>query len=117
LEDLLLPNLAHNQETLYDIDCVQRILDHFVHRDQLSQPIVPPAAPPLDDDHAIGSSPSLAPWVMVGNLIDDYLAEVAPDVNVKPSKFQTLAEFLPDIARVSEDRLYRAVDIYLKVCL
>ena len=30
LEDLLIPKMGYSLETLYDIDCVQRILDHFV---------------------------------------------------------------------------------------
>jgi hypothetical protein len=29
LDDLLMPNLGYHVETLYDIDCVQRILDYF----------------------------------------------------------------------------------------
>ncbi|RLN23431.1 BTB/POZ domain-containing protein [Panicum miliaceum] len=30
LDDLLVPNLGYHVETLYDIDCVQRILDYFM---------------------------------------------------------------------------------------
>ncbi|KAM6589248.1 hypothetical protein CsatA_011853 [Cannabis sativa] len=30
LEDLLIPSMGYSMETLYDIDCVQRILDHFM---------------------------------------------------------------------------------------
>ncbi|WZZ22446.1 hypothetical protein YC2023_123833 [Brassica napus] len=30
LEDLLIPNMGYSAETLYDIDSVQRILDHFM---------------------------------------------------------------------------------------
>ena len=114
LEDLLLPNLAYNLDTLYDIDCVQRILEHFILREQSSRSIIPPMT--SDDDEHMIDSPSLTPMMMVARLMDDYLAEIAPDVNVKPSKFQSLAEALPDFARVSNDGLYRAIDIYLKVC-
>eukprot|EP00250_Pteridium_aquilinum_P016457 c23112_g1_i1 orf=39-1952(+) len=111
LEDLLLPNLAYNLETLYDIDCVQRILDHFLLLDQSAGPL---SSPSSDDDGRMASSPSLTPMMMVARLMDGYLGEVAPDVNLKPSKFQSLAEACPDFARVSDDGLYRAIDIYLK---
>ncbi|CAH9141629.1 unnamed protein product [Cuscuta epithymum] len=30
LDDLLIPNIGYSAETLYDIDCFQRILDHFL---------------------------------------------------------------------------------------
>ncbi|KAI5078256.1 hypothetical protein GOP47_0005927 [Adiantum capillus-veneris] len=112
LEDLLLPNLTYNLETLYDIDCVQRILDHFLLLDQSTGGTL--SSPNSDDDGQAASSPSLTPMAMVARLMDSYLGEVAPDVNLKPSKFQSLAEALPDFARVSDDALYRAIDIYLK---
>ena len=51
----------------------------------------------------------------VGGLIDLYLAEVAPDPRLKPSKFLALAVALPDIARDSYDRMYQAIDMYLEV--
>lgn len=111
LEDLLLPNLAYNLETLYDIDCAQRILDHFLLLDQSGGPL---SSRYSDDEDHVAGSPSLAPMMMVARLVDGYLGEVAPDVNLKPSKFQSLAEALPDFARVSDDSLYRAIDIYLK---
>ena len=112
LEDLLLPNLTYNLETLYDIDCVQRILDHFLLLDQTNRPI---SSPSSDDEGHMISSPSLTPTMMVARLMDGYLAEVAPDVNLKLPKFQSLAEAFPDFARVSNDGLYRAIDIFLKV--
>ncbi|KAK3122649.1 hypothetical protein QOZ80_8AG0616330 [Eleusine coracana subsp. coracana] len=42
------------------------------------------------------------------------IAEVAPDVNLKLPKFQSLAAAIPDYARPIDDGLYRAIDIYLK---
>jgi len=39
---------------------------------------------------------------------------VALDSNILPSKFISLAELLPDHARLVTDGLYRAVDIFLK---
>jgi hypothetical protein len=51
----------------------------------------------------------------VAKLVDNYLAEIAPDANLKLTKFIALAEILPEYARVVDDGLYRAIDIYLKV--
>ncbi|KAI7987131.1 BTB/POZ domain-containing protein SETH6 [Camellia lanceoleosa] len=48
-------------------------------------------------------------------LLDNCLAEVALDSNLMPLKFIALAELLPDHARIVNDGLYRAVDIFLKV--
>lgn len=111
LEDLLMPNFSYSMETLYDVDCVQRILEHFLAMDQVTG-----GASPGSDDGQLMGSPSLTPITMVAKLIDGYLAEVAPDVNLKLPKFQALAAAVPEYARPLDDGLYRAIDIYLKVC-
>ncbi|XP_023762188.1 BTB/POZ domain-containing protein At5g03250 [Lactuca sativa] len=51
---------------------------------------------------------------MVANLIDNYLAEVASDVNLKLKKFQSLVATVTDFARSIDEGMYRAIDIYLK---
>ena len=51
----------------------------------------------------------------VSKLLDNYLAEIAKDPNLTISKFQVLAEALPENARKCHDGLYRAIDTYLKV--
>ncbi|XP_073061256.1 BTB/POZ domain-containing protein At1g30440-like [Primulina eburnea] len=109
LEDLLMPNFSYSMETLYDVDCVYRILEHFMAVDQ----VLGGASPGSDDGHLMGS-PSLTPITMVAKLIDGYLAEVAPDVNLKLPKFQSLMAAVPEYARPLDDGLYRAIDIYLK---
>lgn len=50
----------------------------------------------------------------VGGLIDKYLGEIAPDQNLKVSKFLGVAESLPDCARDCFDGVYKAIDIYLE---
>ncbi|KAK6932093.1 BTB/POZ domain [Dillenia turbinata] len=110
LEDLLMPNFSHSMETLYNVDCVQRILEHFLAMDQATGG----ASPCSIDDGQLMGSPSLTPITMVAKLIDGYLAEVAPDVNLKLPKFQSLAAAVPEYARPLDDGLYRAIDIYLK---
>lgn len=111
LEDLLMPNFSYSMETLYNVDCVQRILEHFLAMDQATGD----ASPCSTEDGQLSGSPSLTPFTMVAKLIDGYLAEVAPDVNLKLPKFQALAAAVPEYARPLDDGLYRAIDIYLKV--
>ncbi|KAL3616845.1 hypothetical protein CASFOL_039239 [Castilleja foliolosa] len=110
LEDLLMPNFSYSMETLYDVDCVQRVLEHFLKMDQVAGDVSPGS---VEDGQLMGS-PSLTPITMVAKLIDGYLAEVAPDVNLKLPKFQALAASVPEYARPLDDGLYRAIDIYLK---
>ncbi|TKV92332.1 hypothetical protein SEVIR_9G156800v4 [Setaria viridis] len=107
LEDLLLPNFSYTMETLYNVECVHRILDHFLAMDQANGG----DSPCLDD---VMASPSLTPITSVAKLIDGYLAEIAPDINLKLPKFQALASAVPEYARPLDDGLYRAIDIYLK---
>ncbi|KAK4348207.1 hypothetical protein RND71_034546 [Anisodus tanguticus] len=108
LEDLLMPNFSYSMETLYNVECVQRILEQFLAMDQGTGGESPCS---IDDDEQLMG---LTPITMVAKLIDGYLAEVAPDVNLKLPKFQTLAASVPEYARPLDDGLYRAIDIYLK---
>ncbi|KAK6942813.1 BTB/POZ domain [Dillenia turbinata] len=111
VEDLLIPNKGYTVETLYDIECVQRIVDHFMSLNQLAN-ISSPSI--LEEDQLMDGSYSLTSMTMVANLVDAYLAEVAPDVNLKFPKFQQLAAVIPDYARPLADGIYHAIDIYLK---
>ncbi|KAJ7213804.1 hypothetical protein O6H91_20G022600 [Diphasiastrum complanatum] len=111
LDDLLLPNYSYSVETLYDIETVQRILDHFLILN--GRPQSPSSIQSFEEAPAM-SSPSVTPLMRVAALMDAYLAEVAPDANLKLEKFQSLAEGLPDFSRVLDDGLYRAIDLYLK---
>ncbi|TYJ39872.1 hypothetical protein E1A91_A04G099200v1 [Gossypium mustelinum] len=112
LVDLLIPNMGYS-ETLYDVDCVQRILDHFMLVQQAAALATPPG---IAEEGQImkGSPDSLTPITMVANLIDGFLAEVASDVNFKLPKFEALAATIPDYARPVDDGLYHAIDVYMK---
>ncbi|XP_044509657.1 BTB/POZ domain-containing protein At5g66560 [Mangifera indica] len=100
LDDLLIPSYSYLNETLYDVNCVERILAYYLEGLQIQQ---------HQDDTARS-----APLMLVGKLIDGYLAEIGSDTNLKPDKFYNLAISLPDQARLFDDGLYRAVDVYLK---
>ncbi|CAO2820563.1 unnamed protein product [Amaranthus hypochondriacus] len=113
LVDLMIPNTGFASDTLYDIDCVQRIVDHFM---QMQLGVSGTSSPTTVENsgQVTNASQSMASMTLVAELIDSYLAEVAPDVNCKPSKFQSLAAVIPDNARPRSDGFYHAVDIYLK---
>ncbi|KAK8611259.1 hypothetical protein V6N13_131317 [Hibiscus sabdariffa] len=111
LVDLLIPNMSYS-ETLYDINCVQRILDHFLLVEQASAITTP--ANIVKEGQLMNGSESLEPMTMVARLIDGFLAEVAPDVNFKLPNFEALAASIPDYARPLDDGLYHAIDTYLK---
>ncbi|KAK9714247.1 hypothetical protein RND81_06G081300 [Saponaria officinalis] len=113
LVDLLIPNTNYSSETLYDLDCFQRIVDHFMQI-QLNMPGTSSPMALSNDDQLVTASQTISSMTLVAELVDLYLAEVAPDVNVKPSKFQSIAAIIPDYARTIYDGFYHAIDIYLK---
>ncbi|KAI9089164.1 hypothetical protein K1719_029443 [Acacia pycnantha] len=106
LDDLLIPSYSYLNETLYDVDCVERILAHFLAG--LEGRITAAA---VDGDGGVARSPAL---MVLGKLIDGYLSEIASDANLKPDRFYNFALSLPNQARLFDDGLYRAVDVYLK---
>ncbi|XP_021300961.1 BTB/POZ domain-containing protein DOT3 [Herrania umbratica] len=107
VNDLLIPNYKNEdqgimvnspeQRTMHNIEVVQRILDYFLMHEQQQQQQQP----------KIGKT-------NVSKLLDNYLAEIARDPYLSITKFQVLAESLPENARSCDDGLYRAIDIYLK---
>ncbi|ERN17651.1 BTB/POZ domain-containing protein At5g66560 isoform X1 [Amborella trichopoda] len=122
LDDLLLPSYSYLIETLYDIECVARILGYFLEGRRNIRSSTAGEREEEDEEgdgdgeeeEEFEGSPARNPLILVGKLIDGYLAEVASDANLRPEKFYDLAIALPDQARVFDDGLYRAVDVYLK---
>ncbi|XP_057971462.1 BTB/POZ domain-containing protein At3g08570 [Malania oleifera] len=107
LDDLLIPNI-HSGDSLFDVDSVHRILVNFLQQIEEEE----------SEEYGFESegvgSPSHGSVLKVGRLIDAYLAEIAPDPYLTSQKFIAMIEILPDYARVIDDGLYRAIDIYLK---
>ncbi|KAJ6419428.1 hypothetical protein OIU84_029524 [Salix udensis] len=107
VNDLLIPNYKSEeqgkmvkpleQRTMHNTDVVRRIVEYFLMHEQEQQQL------PLTS----GKS-------SVSKLLDNYLAEVAKDPNLSITKFQVLAEALPEKARTCDDGIYRAIDTYLK---
>ncbi|XP_047088581.1 BTB/POZ domain-containing protein At5g66560-like [Lolium rigidum] len=115
LEDVLIPSFSGAAETLYDVDCVERIVRHFLSdEDEASSSAAAITEEEVAARRTTASRPSAVTMVQVGKLVDNYLAEVASDANLKPAKFCELALALPDHARIYDDGVYRAVDVYLK---
>ncbi|KAK1650097.1 hypothetical protein QYE76_067902 [Lolium multiflorum] len=101
---------VQQHQTLYDTDVVTRIFSVFLNLDDDNE----------EDggggfDYDSPRSPKQSALVKASKLLDSYLAEIALDSNLVPSKFISLAELLPDHARLVTDGIYRAVDIFIKV--
>ncbi|XP_073157841.1 BTB/POZ domain-containing protein At1g03010-like [Henckelia pumila] len=117
LEDILIPvsSYGNNHSHSYDIDTILRIFSIFLNRDEDD-----------DDDKQFRDesemvfgfdspgSPKQSSIIKVSKLLDNYLAEVALDSNLTPSKFIALMELLPGHSRMVHDGLYRASDMFLK---
>ncbi|KAF4375112.1 hypothetical protein CsatB_024203 [Cannabis sativa] len=107
LDDLLIPSYSFTGDTLFDVDSVQRIMTNFLDYEMSGTRYVFNG----DDDYV---SPPQSELERVGKLMENYLAEIASDRNLPVSKFNSLAELIPEQSRVTEDGMYRAIDIYLK---
>ncbi|XP_074273570.1 BTB/POZ domain-containing protein At3g19850 [Silene latifolia] len=94
LDDLLMFGQTDNEtdQGVYDVNLVVRLIRVFVQCEGLS----------------------IERLNKVGRLVDQYLAEISPDHNLKISKFIRVAQSLPDLARDCFDGVYRAIDIYLE---
>ncbi|GFZ04625.1 phototropic-responsive NPH3 family protein [Actinidia rufa] len=118
LEDILIPANAHgdNHNPMYDTDSILRIFSIFLNLDEDDDEDnhLRDESEMVYDFDSLGS-PKQSSILKVSKLLDSYLAEVALDSNLMPSKVIALAELLPDHARIVNDGLYRAVDIFLKV--
>ncbi|MFS7985583.1 putative SKP1/BTB/POZ domain superfamily, NPH3 domain, NPH3/RPT2-like family protein [Helianthus anomalus] len=109
LADLLIP-CYNKAETMYDVDLVQRLLEHFLIQEQMETEN-PNRQSVHEGVQRINSSNAK---MRVARLVDSYLTEVSRDSNLSLTKFQVLAEALPESARSCDDGLYRAIDSYLK---
>ncbi|KAK9060309.1 hypothetical protein SSX86_021013 [Deinandra increscens subsp. villosa] len=113
LVDLLIPSYDRS-ETKYDVDLVQRLLEHFLIHEQMEYSS-PERNPTTERNEGDRRSDESNAKTIVARLVDSYLAEVSRDKNLSLTSFQVLAEALPESARTCDDGLYRAIDSYLKV--
>ncbi|KAI4338942.1 hypothetical protein MLD38_023945 [Melastoma candidum] len=108
LDDLLIPSVPAS-ESLFDVDCIHRILVNFLQ--QIDEDERNACG---NNDHNTLSSPCHGSLLKVGCLVDAYLAKIAADPYLSFHKFCALIELVPDYFRVMDDSLYRAIDVYLK---
>ncbi|KAL5552795.1 hypothetical protein UlMin_040196 [Ulmus minor] len=128
VRDLLIPSVPRTDDIRYDIDVVVNILEQFMQQGQ-SPPTTPPrsklgferrrsrSAENIDfefQESRRSSSASHSSKLKVAKLVDGYLQEIGREENLPLYKFISLAESIPDFARIDHDELYRAIDIYLK---
>ncbi|XP_043726251.1 coleoptile phototropism protein 1-like [Telopea speciosissima] len=90
--DLVVKNYG-DASTVYDVDLVTRVVEAYID---------------------FASSNTTSRIVAVARVVDEYLAIVARDSNLSVKNFQLLAEAFPEDARYCNDKLYRAIDTYLK---
>lgn len=62
---------------------------------------------------AVTCSPAMQ---KVARTLDAFAAEISTDEDLTVSKFAAVAGALPKASRRFDDDVYRAVDLYLKVC-
>ncbi|KAJ7546602.1 hypothetical protein O6H91_08G046300 [Diphasiastrum complanatum] len=116
LDNILIPSEPPRCSSLYDVDLVLRLVGYFLKERQTLPSTSVSESQITVTCSTKSSSPLQSPLTKVGRLMDKYIAEVAPDANLKPHKFQALTQSLPNCARPTHDGLYLAVDIYLEVC-
>ncbi|KAL3346368.1 hypothetical protein AABB24_025021 [Solanum stoloniferum] len=83
----------------------QRIMMNFLDHDMEENRL---------GDEEYNESHSLRDMEQVGKLMENYLAEIASDRNLSITSFINLAEVIPEQERITEDGMYRAIDIYFK---
>ncbi|KAI3793803.1 hypothetical protein L1987_36425 [Smallanthus sonchifolius] len=97
LDGLMIPSYS-DSDTLYNTECVERIINYFLTSEEMG----------------CTQSSLVIPLRNVSKLVDSYMAEIASDVNLKPEKLHSLAQALPESSRSLNDGLYRALDVYFE---
>ncbi|KAL1193783.1 BTB/POZ domain-containing protein [Cardamine amara subsp. amara] len=113
LDDLLIP-VVREGDSMYDVDTVHRIIVCFLKKiEEEEEHEVDDCCYENETDN-LNESTCHSSLLKVGRIMDAYLAEIAPDPCLSLHKFTALLEILPDYARVMDDGLYRAIDMFLK---
>ncbi|KAL6972364.1 hypothetical protein U1Q18_048644 [Sarracenia purpurea var. burkii] len=95
VEDLLIPSQGYAKEVEYDVECVKRILKNF---------------------YCNYTCQDISGLVTVAELVEDFLAKIASDRDLKTSTFISVAEISTSASvgmQRSSDGIYRAIDTYL----
>ncbi|XP_038678347.1 BTB/POZ domain-containing protein At3g03510-like [Tripterygium wilfordii] len=95
VKDLLIPSQGYAKEVQYDIESIRRILKNF---------------------YGNYNGSNISGLITVAELIEELLAEVASDIDLKADTFTSLAEMSVAASfgtHRNADGIYRAIDIYL----
>ncbi|KAG5521404.1 hypothetical protein RHGRI_033841 [Rhododendron griersonianum] len=95
VKDLLIPSQGYTKEVEYDVECVKRILKSF---------------------YCNYARSDISGLITVAELVEDFLVEVASDVDLNAETFILLAEMSISASvgtQRSSDGIYRAIDVYL----
>ncbi|KAG6383740.1 hypothetical protein SASPL_156496 [Salvia splendens] len=89
----------NGEAALYNIDIVYDLVEQFVMQEHTNCSLGP-------EFYAAKAN--------VATLVDSYLAEAARDSSLHISRFLDLATMVSSFPRLTHDRIYRAIDMYLK---
>ncbi|KAL1562021.1 BTB/POZ domain-containing protein-like protein isoform X1 [Salvia divinorum] len=95
-KDLLMPCSGYTNQEKYDAKCLRRIVSHFY------------------DNY---NSDSFGLLRSVADLMEEFLAEIAADIDLKTATFVEVADMsiaAAEGAEKSRDGIYRAVDVFLE---
>ncbi|XP_022863610.1 BTB/POZ domain-containing protein At5g17580-like [Olea europaea var. sylvestris] len=95
VKDLFIPTQGYTEDEQHDTESIRRILKNF---------------------YSNYTGPDASGFIKVAELVDNFLAEVASDIDLKMSTFISLADMSIAVSEGTDrtlDGLYRAVDIYL----
>lgn len=111
VSDLLI-RAPPGESTIYNVDVMNNLVEEFLVQE------LPDSPKEIEcEEIKVPRFISNSSKVKVAKLVDGYLAEVARDPNLPLSNFVDLAYKVSGFARPNHDGLYRAIDMYLKVCL
>ncbi|BBN02181.1 hypothetical protein MPTK1_2g13430 [Marchantia polymorpha subsp. ruderalis] len=97
-----------------EVSCMRRIVTSFMAQQRALSDCTD-GLPNISADETPENAYCVYAVSAVAKVWDEYLAEVARDLSLSPSKFLELAEVIPSYARATHDHLYRAIHVYLKV--
>lgn len=95
VKDFLVLSQGYAREVQYDVECLRRILKHFYGNYTIS---------------------NISGLIAVAELVEEFLAEIASDIDLKTKTFTALAEISKGVstgALKNSDGMYKAIDIYL----
>lgn len=107
--DLISLSLDATGHRFGDLESVRRIIAGFVEKEAAAAG----GGGLLFGGGAVTCSPAMQ---KVARTLDAFAAEISTDEDLTVSKFAAVAGALPKAARRFDDDVYRAVDLYLKVC-